>query len=209
VERSDFEVRNRLQFTFAKRFEFKKGWRTGASLYYEGHTGNPFSYAYNSDLNNDGVTANDLVYVPTGATDPKVDFSGMTATQQADYLAFLQSSGLSKFAGTYARRNAFVQPWVNQLDLRFTQRIPIYQPVEVELFFDFINFGYWLSRKTFGYTELLTNTNNGVFYRRLMGAATYNAAGQIRPTYTAEPTNAIIDNIASRWRVQFGATVRF
>jgi hypothetical protein len=133
----------------------------------------------------------------------------MTAAQQADFLAFLQKSGLSKFGGTYAPRNAFTQPWINQLDLRITQRIPIYKPVEVELFFDCINFGYWLSRKAFGYTELLTNTNNAVFYRRLMGNATYNANGQVRPTYTAEPGNWTIDNIASRWRMQFGATVRF
>ena len=102
-----------------------------------------------------------------------------------------------------------MQPWINQLDLRLTQKLPIYQPVEVELFVDFINFGYWLSRKMFGYTELLTSQNNAVFYRRLMGNATYNATGQVRPTYTAEPANAIPDNIASRWRVQFGATLRF
>lgn len=209
VGRSDFEVRDRVQVSFARRFEFVKGWRTTASLYYEGHTGNPFSYAYGNDLNNDGVSANDLVYVPAGGSDPKVDYSGMTAAQQTDFLAFLQRSGLSKYAGSYAPRNAFFQPWINQLDLRLTQKLPIYRPLEVELFADFINFGYWLSRKAFGYTELLTNTNNAVFYRRLMGNATYNAAGQVRPTYTSEPANATIDNIASRWRVQFGATVRF
>ncbi|MBL9202735.1 MAG: TonB-dependent receptor [Opitutaceae bacterium] len=209
VERSDFEVRDRIQLSLAKRFEFKKGWRTTASLYYEGHTGNPYSYVYANDINGDGVAANDLAYVPTGPADPKISLAGMNAAQQAGYFAFLQSSGLSKFAGTYAPRNSFVQPWINQLDLRLTQKLPIYQPVEVELFFDFINFGYWLSRKTFGYTELLTTQSNAVFYRRTMGAATYNAQGQIVPTYTADPANWTIDNIASRWRVQFGATVRF
>ena len=138
------------------------------------------------------------------------DVRSLLATaQQSVFLAFLDRSGLSRFGGTHAPRNAFFQPWINQLDLRFTQRLPIYKPLEVELFADFINFGYWLSRKTFGYTELLTNTNNAVFYRRLMGNATYNASGQIRPTYTTEPAGAAIDNIASRWRVQFGATVRF
>ncbi|HEY1109786.1 MAG TPA: hypothetical protein VGE76_14155, partial [Opitutaceae bacterium] len=116
---------------------------------------------------------------------------------------------LAKYAGSYAPRNAFVQPWINQLDLRLTQKLPIYQPVEVELFFDFINFGYWLSRKTFGYTELLTNTNNAVFYRRLMGNASYDATGRVVPTYTTEPGTWTVDNVASRWRVQFGATVRF
>lgn len=209
VQRSDFEVKNRVQVSLAKRFEFKKGWRTTASLYYEGHTGNPYSFTYGNDLNGDGIAANDLVYVPTGAADPKISLAGMTAAQQADFFAFIQRSGLNKYAGSYAPRNAFVQPWINQLDLRITQKLPIYQPVEVELFFDFINFGYWLSRSTFGYTELLTNTNNAVFYRRLMGNASYDASGRIVPTYTAEPGNWTIDNIASRWRVQFGATVRF
>ncbi len=209
VQRSDFEVRDRIQASLAKRFEFKKGWRTTASLYYEGHTGNPYSYTYANDINGDGISSNDLVYVPTGPGDSKIALTGMNAAQQSAYFAFLQSSGLSKYAGTYAPRNAFVQPWINQLDLRLTQKLPIYQPVEVELFFDFINFGYWLSRKTFGYTELFTATNNAVFYRRQMGNATYNAAGQVVPTYTTEPANWTIDNIASRWRVQFGATVRF
>lgn len=209
VQRSDFEVRDRVQISLARRIELRKGWRTSASLYYEGHTGNPFSYTYANDVNGDGVVSNDLVYVPNGASDAKVDYSGLTPAQQADFLAFIQRSGLAKYAGSYAPRNAFTQPWINQLDLRITQRLPIYQPLEVELFFDFINFGYWLSRKTFGYTELLTSTNNAVFYRRTMGNATYNAAGQIRPTYTTEPGTWTIDNIASRWRMQFGATVRF
>ena len=209
VGRSDFEIKHRLQFTLSRRFEFYKGWDTKASLYYEGHTGNPFSYAYTGDTNGDGVTNNDLVYVPTGPSDARVDFSGMTAAQQSSFFDFLNSSGLVKYAGGAAPRNAFTQPWINQLDLRFTQKIPIYKPAELELFLDFSNFGYWLSRHYFGNVSLLTNTNNAVYYRRLMGAATYNATGQIRPTYTAAPTDVVIDNVASRWRIQFGATLRF
>ena len=207
--RSDFEVKHRVQITFARQVEFVKGWPTKASLYYEGRTGNPFSYAYTGDTNGDGVTNNDLVYVPTGPTDPKVDFSGMSAAQQVGYFNFINSSGLAKFAGGPAPRNSFTQPWTNQLDLRFTQKIPIYKPAELELFFDFTNFGYWLSRHHFGYVNLLTNTNNAVYYRRLMGTAAYNASGQIRPTYAADPAGTVIDNIASRWRMQFGATLRF
>ena len=209
VARSDFEIQRRVQASLARQFEFAKGWRTKASLYYEGRSGNPYSYTYANDLNNDGVTTNDLVYVPTGPNDPKVSFAGMTAAQQSSFLAFMNSTGLSRYAGTYAPRNAFIQPWINQLDLKITQKIPVYKPVEVELFFDFINFGYWLSRHTFGDVKLLTNTNNAVYYRRLMGNATYNAAGQVVPTWTSEPAGVTLDNTASRWRMQFGATVRF
>ena len=57
--------------------------------------------------------------------------------------------------------------------------------------------------------KLLTNTNNAVYYRRIMGNATYNAAGQLVPTWAAAPAGVVIDNGASRWRVQFGATLRF
>ncbi|MBI5771719.1 MAG: TonB-dependent receptor [Verrucomicrobia bacterium] len=210
--RSDFEIRHRVQLSVSRQFEFVKGWPTKASLYYEGHSGNPFSYAYATDVNGDGVAGNDLVYVPTGPNDPKVDLSGMTGAQQTAYFQFLDNSGLVKFAGGPAARNGFIQPWINQLDLRFTQKVPVYKPVELELFLDFSNFGFWLSRKWFGDVRLLTATSsNAVFYRRLMTAQAtpYNAAGQIRPTYTAEPAAATIDNVASRWRIQFGATLRF
>src|SRR6185436_14559975 len=127
VARSDFEIRHRVQLTLARTFEFAKDWKTRTSLYYEGHTGNPFSYTYGNDLNNDGVTTNDLVYVPTGASDPKVSFSAMNAAQQTAFLDFIQSSGLATFAGGFAPRNAFRQPWINQLDLRITQKIPVYK----------------------------------------------------------------------------------
>ncbi len=209
VSRSDFEIRHRVQATIARQFEFKKGWRTRASLYYEGHSGNPFSYTYANDLNGDGITTNDLIYVPTGPADPKISVAGMNAAQQAAYFDFLSSSGLNKYAGGNAPRNAFIQPWINQLDLKITQKLPIYKPLEVELFFDFINFGFWLSRNYFGDVRLLTNTNNAVYFRRTMGASTYNAAGQIVPTFTAAPADVVIDNVASRWRVQFGAAIRF
>ncbi len=209
VSRSDFEIRHRVQASLSRQFEFKKGWKTRTGLYYEGHSGNPFSYTYANDLNTDGITTNDLVYVPTGPADPKISLAGMNAAQQAAYFDFLGSSGLSKYAGTNAPRNAFIQPWINQLDLKITQKIPIYQPLEVELFFDFVNFGFWLSRQTFGDVKLLTNTNNAVYFRRTMGNASYNAAGQVVPTWTAAPAGVVIDNVASRWRVQFGATVRF
>lgn len=209
VSRSDFEIRHRVQVSLSRQFEFKKGWKTRTGLYYEGHSGNPFSYTYGNDLNGDGITTNDLVYVPTGPADSKISLAGMNAAQQSAFFDFLRTSGLDKFAGTYAPRNAFIQPWINQLDLKITQKLPIYKPVEVELFVDFINFGFWLSRQYFGDVKLLTNNNNAVYYRRTMGNATYNATGQVVPTWTAAPTGVVIDNSASRWRVQFGAAIRF
>ncbi|MBA3848876.1 MAG: hypothetical protein C0502_02625 [Opitutus sp.] len=214
LTRSDFEVRNRLQLTLTRELETYKGWKTLASLYYEGRTGNPYSFTYSNDLNTDGVSGNDLVYVPTGASDPKADFSAMTAAQADAVMAYINGSALGKFAGGYAPRNAFTLPWQNRLDIRLSQRVPLFKPAELELFADFINFGYWLSRDVFGYVEELGN-NNGVYARRLLGNASYDSTGRVRlaaPTLTNGqflPADATINPLASRWRIQVGARLRF
>src|SRR5690349_24220227 len=39
VERSDFEVQDRVQMTLSAEYELWKGWKTLGSLYYEGRTG--------------------------------------------------------------------------------------------------------------------------------------------------------------------------
>jgi hypothetical protein len=216
ASRSDFEVRDRLQFTYTREFEFRKGWRTAASVYYEGRTGNPYSFTYSGDLNGDGVNGNDLVYVPRDAADPVMNFSGLNASQVGAYFAFINNSELGKYKGGYAPRNAFRQPWQNRLDLRFTQKIPLYKPAEFELFVDFVNFGYWLSRHYFGYVEELGAHNNGVFVRRNLANAAYGTDGRIAPsgvtldsTGAYAPADAAINNAASRWRIQLGGKLRF
>jgi hypothetical protein len=89
------------------------------------------------------------------------------------------------------------------------QDIPIYKPVKAEIFLDFVNFGTWIDHRLFNYTEVLSTGQNGVFYRRLMGNATYGPDGRIQPTYTSDPADAVIDNLQSRWRVQLGARIAF
>ncbi len=210
---SDYEVPDRIQTSYTREFVYNKNWKTSATLYYEGHTGNPFSYVYTTDLNGDSQTSNDLVAVPTGTSDPRFDFSQMSAADQAAYFAFLQSSGLSKYAGGVAPKNAFYQPWVGRLDLHLAQTIPIYKPGELELFMDFINFGNFINKRIFNYFEKAPLSSNDVFWRVNAGGATYGPDGRIRPTYSSTSANAnttmIYDNVQSRWRVQFGAKLKF
>lgn len=215
VSRSDFEVRDRIQITYTREFEFAPKWKTLASVYYEGHTGNPYSFTYNNDVNGDGVSGNDLVYVPTGTSDAKVDFSALSAAQASAYMAYIDRSPLGKYKGTFTPRNSFTLPWQNRLDLRFSQKIPVYGRTEFEVFADFINFGYWLSRGLFGYVEELGNSN-GVYARRLLGNASYGSDGRLRPTAITldsagnyNPADALINPLASRWRIQVGARLKF
>lgn len=209
---SDFEIKDRVQLTLTRQFELIKNWRTTASLYYEGRSGNPYSYVFSNDLNGDGITANDLVAVPSGANDARFDFSGMTTAQRDALLAYVSSTELGAYAGGVAPKNAFTEPWVNRLDIKLAQDIPLWGVGEfkpkLQLFFDFINFGSFLSEDFFGYTETISGPN-GVFRTVRLGNASYGSDGRIRPTFTSQPFAASINDGMSRWRVQLGAKLLF
>jgi hypothetical protein len=65
-------------------------WTTDLSLYYVGESGSPFTYisggtAGRGDLNADGTSANDPIYVPRSAFDPaEITFSGVSSANGAD-----------------------------------------------------------------------------------------------------------------------------
>jgi hypothetical protein len=219
VARSDYEIKDRIQATLSREFTYLKGFKSTVSLYYEGRSGQPHSFVYSGDLNGDGNTSNDLVAVPTGLSDPRFDFSGMSSAQQTAYFAFLNTSGLSKYAGSYAPRNAFIGPWQNRLDLRFVQEIPTYRRLKLEFFADFMNFGSWLSKSVFNYVQEINNSTSNSNQIRILGNATYTAAGLIKPTATFDSTNSIVVlpatstitvyNSDARWKIQGGIRLKF
>ena len=208
--RSDFEIRHRLQALIAKQFKYWRDLSTTFTLYYEGRTGSPYSWVYTSDINSDGFQRNDLLAVPTDTSDARFDFSQMSQTQIDTYFAALQATGLSAYAGGYAPRNAFFQPWQNRLDIRIEQEIPIAGPAQLELFVDFINFGSWLSEDLFNYIETLPVPGNTGLVREF-GSAVYGPDGRIRPTNlnATSGSNIAINNAVSRWRIQLGARLSF
>jgi hypothetical protein len=220
VARSDYEIRDRVIAGLTKQFKYWRDLKTGISLFYEGRSGSPYSWVYSTDLNSDGFTANDLVAVPNGATDPRFDFSLLTPAQVAGYLRAFDQNNLSKYAGGYATKNAFLQPWQNRLDLRVQQEIPTIKSLKVKLFADFINFGSWLSKDLFNYIETLPVPTNTGLVRQIPGGQ-YNAAGRIQPTAPAGafdaagnmiiPSNSAIaiNNGDSRWKIQVGARIEF
>ncbi len=211
---ADFQVKDRIQLILTRQFEFVKDWRTTATLYYEGRTGNPHSWVFNGDLNGDGRNDNDLVAVPSGVGDSRFDFSGMTTAQRDNFLAFVASSELAAYAGGVAPKNAFTEPWVNRLDLKIAQDVPLhFRDAKLQLFFDFINIGSFISESTFGYSEVTVNSDfaNSVFRTRFLSGASYSTDGtqRIRPTFTSNPARFVADNFTSRWRIQLGAKLLF
>ncbi len=206
---ADFEVKHRVTLSASREFEFVRNAPTVISLYYEGRTGNPYSWVYSGDLNGDGNSDNDTVAVPNGRDDPRFDFSAMTAAQLDNYFAFLDASGLSEYAGGIAPKNAWTEPWMNRLDLHVEQIIPTGGHTRLKLFFDFVNLGAFISEDLFGYVEIAPSLSNDVFRKRFLGGASSATDGRIRPTFAADPAQFNIDNGMSRWRVQLGAKFEF
>ncbi|PIQ37873.1 MAG: Oar protein [Lysobacterales bacterium CG17_big_fil_post_rev_8_21_14_2_50_64_11] len=115
------EVRNRITAAVSWKHEFFKGYKTEVSAFYEGRSGTPFSYTFDNDANGDGVFGNDLLFVPGARGDVKF---GSTAEEDAFFAFLADNPGLARFAGTTTSRNSARAPWVNNVDLRFTQEVP-------------------------------------------------------------------------------------
>jgi len=126
--------------------DFWEDYTSSVSFFFRARSGRPFSYAYDNNTpttlfgDSDNEERN-LFYVPTGANDPLVDLSSLEAAGTLDdFLSFLEASGLNKYAGEIAPRNAFSQNWSTDLDIRFQQELPaFFEGHKFELFVDFEN----------------------------------------------------------------------
>jgi hypothetical protein len=133
---SGFSPGHRLFIATAYNHNFFKWGTTTVSGYWEARTLGNTSYVFSGDLNNDGGTANDLIYVPRNTSE--MNFQefvannttqpGTTtytaAAQAAAWDAYInQDSYLSKHRGQYVERGAVFLPLVKRLDLSVAQDI--------------------------------------------------------------------------------------
>ncbi len=91
-------------------------------------TGN--SYVFSGDANGDGVSGNDLIYIPKDTSEMNfkpLTVSGKTFTaadQAAAFEQYIQNDDyLRSHRGQYAERNGFYSPLVNRVDLSIMQDI--------------------------------------------------------------------------------------
>lgn len=132
---------------------FKHYWSdnnaTSVGFFFNRRSGRPFSYTYEDDTTEDLFGESDdeestTIYVPTGPSDPLMDFTTNLGTRydQADvdaFFAFLQSSGLNKYAGRVSPKNAFNAPWYSDLDIRISQDIGVWKDHQLQVFLDIEN----------------------------------------------------------------------
>ena len=106
---------------------------TQIGLFLESANAGTASYVFEGDLNNDGATANDLIYIPRDASEMNFVQYSITspeartftvADQQAAWEAFIQQDPyLSANRGQYATRNGILLPMRTRIDLSLIQDI--------------------------------------------------------------------------------------
>ncbi|MEQ9823853.1 MAG: carboxypeptidase regulatory-like domain-containing protein [Puniceicoccaceae bacterium] len=199
---SNFEIKERWLGVFGYTHDWGNGHKTRATLVYEGRVGRPFSYTFSTDINGDGRNNNDLLYIPTGPSDPNVVFADTFDT--GPFFDFLERVGLAQHGGSYAPRNSQNSPWVHVWDLKITQEIPLsYRDMGLELFVSVRNLGNLLN-DDWGLTEEV----GFPYSARAVNADIVDGKYVFNTFDPDEPVIYVGDN-RSRWGVQFGAKLSF
>jgi len=128
--------RAKSNYNIPHRFTFRVGYsaywwndnRTNFTLAGAANQGRPFSYTFTGDDGDtfgDFVSGRHLLYVPDGPNDPLVTY--LEGFNQEAFFAALAETGLDKYAGEIAPRNAFKSDWWTYYDLRIEQEFPAFK----------------------------------------------------------------------------------
>ncbi|MGA0605621.1 TonB-dependent receptor [Phenylobacterium sp. VNQ135] len=230
---SDYEVRHRhaLNLYYAKKFFGDN--ETRFTMFAQHRSGLPFSYTfansrtgnfdndfgyYTSSYSGRQATSNALLYVPL-ASDPIVTYA--PGFDQARFRTFLEDSGLAKYAGKIAPRNAFRQADVTTFDIRISQELPAFFPngAKLEVFMDVENLGNllnddWGVLEQYDFSRMVPVVNvscvNGAGGAVGCGVpgARYLISGTGANGAFQEPVKAYRRD-QSLWQIKFGAKYKF
>ncbi len=220
---SQFVLPDRVLASISYRREFFKHMATTLSLFYQGSIDFRYSYTYGGDFNRDGVTGNDLMYIPT-ATDVQnmvtnnefvsqvVNGVTYSNTAQGALLeAFIQQDKyLSHHRGQYAERNGAQAPWRNQMDAKLMQDVFVKIGKDRHTFqftIDVFNMGNMLN-PSWG----LVRTTNSTSPLAIQNATSLVPGGTVLPTFKLGTFNGQIltrtfsklISTSSTYLVQFG-----
>lgn len=212
--RSNYDIRNRIIASLTWQHRFFGDYTTSVSAFLDSHSGQPYSWVYGNDANGDGISNNDLIYIPRPG---EVEFAPGTSQKAIDqFYAYIQSQNyLKDHQGQVAQRNGADSPWVHQLDLSFRQEIPgLFKDNKGEIRFDIFNFTNMLNKK-WGNIYAPTFASAGGYSRDLAqfagidpttGKYVYNLP-TVNGNYAPEQLSRDDTNAVSRWSVQ--VTLRY
>ncbi|TVR61344.1 MAG: TonB-dependent receptor [Gemmatimonadales bacterium] len=217
VARSNFVIRNRILATFTQEFSFIEGFPTLASLIYVGESGQRYSFVYNGDVNSDGQTSNDLIWVPANQNEIRFfDNSGGADGRQpqlspsqswANLNDFIERNAcLQEARGGIIERGACQEPWFNQVDLRLAQEFRTFGTQRAEITLDVLNVLNLLN-SDWGRKEFISNESFNLIAVRSANDVE-NGRVLMQPFSSRETVNSIAD-LTSRYQMQLGIRYRF
>lgn len=153
--------------------------KTDVSFIFTGESGTPFEFVYSGDMNGDGSSNNDLIYVPTDARlASEIQFStngsgatALTPAQQAQaFETFINNNEcLSSQRGTIMDRNTCRTPWTKRVDVDIRQSLPTIHGQNFLVQLDIFNFLNLLNNK-WGAQDLGSSNSPGILSRRSFSA---------------------------------------
>ncbi|MCB4797423.1 TonB-dependent receptor [Neotamlana laminarinivorans] len=176
-------------------------WSTTISTFFEYAQGGRFNYTYGGDINGDGSSLNDLIYIPTATEVTQMNFAD--AADAAAFESYIQQDDyLSDRRGEYAERYGALAPWRGKWDLKFLQDYKIKVSNDktntIQFSLDILNIGNLLSSDW----GLIQQPNNV----QILGVTVDDTN---TPTYTFDgdsstSTFGYDSSLASRWQMQVG-----
>lgn len=196
------------------RIEYAKRFATQMGLIFEAAPSGVGSYTYQGDVNNDGGTSNDLMYIPRNSSEIMLEPSSSSDKRTVaqiwnDLNNFIsQDKYLNSHRGQYAQRNALIYPWFKRVDLNVTEDINFYSNKHGR------KHTLRLSADIYNFTNLI-NSNWGL-YKQAYTTSPIKfdkmAADGKTPIFSFQPiSSSFVNNtsIISRWQLQFGVRYLF
>jgi hypothetical protein len=212
VSTSNYEIEHRFTLALNWKKAFFSDAYTSAGLFLERRSGRPYSYTFarNTLIFGDprqNSRSRQLFYVPL-VDDPLVTYT--TPEFEAAVNEFIDDTGLSRYRGQIAPRNAFNSPWVTSADLRLAQEIPLgvkdlrgVLTLDIENLTNLLNSDWGrLEQVSFPYVAPVLD-------------ASINGAGQYvyRPVDSGNPVPQAArmsgSALPSVWRIQLGFRIEF
>jgi len=214
--RADFSAGHRAIGSVSYRLPLNGGHYFSTSLFYNWQSGRPFSYIINrADLNGDGGTGNDLIYIPT--EEELLDVNGpvnfTSVEERVQFNNFIESRPyLRENRGQISERNGDRTPFTSQLDGRVMLDLLLPTKTEkehrIQITFEVFNIGALINPawgRTFG-------TNFDAFSplnvtRGTEGTATPEFSFNEGSLTDGKPF--FVNDFGSRWRGQLGLRYLF
>jgi hypothetical protein len=216
---SEFGTRHRITGNAIYTHVWNDNFESHFGLFFEvaegnrfsGAGGNRYSFVYAGDVNGDGQTGNDLIYIPASEDDinlvPYVDENNNTISSEEQWTKFNafieQDEYLKEHRGEIAERFGAVNPWWWNIDFRFMQDFAFIMGAmrhTFQLSFDILNVPNLLSSE-WGVRKIANSAATSPL--ELSG---FDSSGEPNFVYKGSATTTYVDDpsVNSRWQIQVG-----